>query len=165
MGKTLYPNGRLCKCGCGHAAEPNIVDGRNKGWLKYRKGHRPARPLCNPEIQAKARAKNRARLPAGTRRKHNSGDNNWYWVVKVEGESRWPLEHRYLMEQKVGRKLLRSEHVHHIDGNGLNNNLDNLMLLSAGEHSKLTNRETAKETCRCECPHCGAKLSHFKKIR
>ena len=30
------------------------------------------------------------------------------------------------MEEKLGRKLLPNEQVHHIDENPLNNNLDNL---------------------------------------
>jgi hypothetical protein len=35
-------------------------------------------------------------------------------------------EHRYVMEQHLGRKLSQNEHIHHIDGNRLNNNLKNL---------------------------------------
>lgn len=45
--------------------------------------------------------------------------------------------HRFLMEQKLGRKLERNEIVHHIDGNKHNNELENLMLLSSSEHAKL----------------------------
>lgn len=53
-------------------------------------------------------------------------------------------EHRYLMEKKLGRKLLRSEHVHHIDGNKHNNSLDNLIVLSDAEHGRQTAREVNK---------------------
>lgn len=38
------------------------------------------------------------------------------------------LEHRYVMEQKLDRKLLEGENVHHIDGNRGNNAPDNLEL-------------------------------------
>lgn len=41
------------------------------------------------------------------------------------------LEHRYVMEQHLGRKLLRSESVHHINGDRLDNKLENLELWSS----------------------------------
>lgn len=43
-------------------------------------------------------------------------------------------EHRHLMEKKIGRKLRPDEVVHHIDGNKLNNNLDNLVVMTRAEH-------------------------------
>lgn len=46
-------------------------------------------------------------------------------------------EHRYVMEQYLGRELERGEVVHHMDGNPLNNNIENLELMSNGSHSKL----------------------------
>lgn len=45
--------------------------------------------------------------------------------------------YRFLAELKIGRKLLPGEEVHHIDGNHLNNNPDNLLVVSASEHSKI----------------------------
>lgn len=47
------------------------------------------------------------------------------------------LIHRSLAELKFGRKLRTGEEVHHIDGNHENNKMDNLMILTASEHSKL----------------------------
>jgi hypothetical protein len=46
-------------------------------------------------------------------------------------------EHRVIAEQMSGRKLLRNEHVHHIDGDKHNNDPSNLMILSASDHAKL----------------------------
>lgn len=44
-------------------------------------------------------------------------------------------EHRYLMEQKLGRMLNKKEIVHHIDGNRMNNDISNLELCkSIAEH-------------------------------
>lgn len=45
-------------------------------------------------------------------------------------------EHRYVMEQHLGRKLNSNEIVHHIDGNGLNNDISNLEVMSRSEHMK-----------------------------
>ncbi len=43
--------------------------------------------------------------------------------------------HRWMMKKDIGRRLTSTEVVHHIDGNKLNNNIDNLMLfLSQAEH-------------------------------
>jgi len=58
-----------------------------------------------------------------------------YKQITIDGKQ--VREHRYVMEQYLGRKLSPKEHVHHIDGNGLNNMLENLILLSHSDHSKL----------------------------
>ena len=46
-------------------------------------------------------------------------------------------EHRYVMEKVLGRKLLSSEIVHHIDLNKQNNDASNLIALSRAEHAKI----------------------------
>ena len=43
-------------------------------------------------------------------------------------------EHRLVMEKKLGRRLERNEHIHHIDGNILNNLPENLVACFAKEH-------------------------------
>lgn len=60
-------------------------------------------------------------------------------MIKVNG--RRIHEHRYIMEQHLGRPLLATEHVHHKDGDGLNNDPSNLELLTVAEHATVTAKE------------------------
>lgn len=45
--------------------------------------------------------------------------------------------HRWIMEEKLGRKLKKTEHVHHINGNRLDNRLENLMVLDEKVHHSI----------------------------
>lgn len=58
-----------------------------------------------------------------------------YKAVKINGVKH--DEHRYIMEQYLGRKLKRNEVVHHKDGNKLNNDINNLELMTLSEHSRM----------------------------
>lgn len=62
-------------------------------------------------------------------------ENNPSKRIQVNGKRVY--EHRYLMEQKIGRKLLSKEHVHHINGNCKDNRIENLMVVSPEEHGKI----------------------------
>ena len=44
------------------------------------------------------------------------------------------LEHRLVMEKKLGRYLKKEENIHHIDGNIQNNNINNLCLLRSNSN-------------------------------
>lgn len=59
----------------------------------------------------------------------------YYKAVKVNGV-KYDL-HRLIAEQKIGRKLKPNEVVHHIDGDKLNNDPDNLCVMTRGEHARL----------------------------
>ena len=45
--------------------------------------------------------------------------------------------HRWIMEQKLGRKLRPDEHIHHINGNPLDNRIENLQIIDVVSHNRL----------------------------
>jgi hypothetical protein len=85
--------------------------------------------LAHPEITEKARNNSpvmkRAGLSAPKR----------YITITVNGKQ--IREHRYLMQIHLGRTLESFEQVHHINGDGTDNRIENLMLLTNSEHQKL----------------------------
>lgn len=59
-------------------------------------------------------------------------DSYGYVIIRVNGKS--VKEHRYVMEQHLGRPLASNEVIHHRDANKENNDLDNLRLKTVQEH-------------------------------
>lgn len=58
-------------------------------------------------------------------------NDNGYRSYRIRGKNH--LEHRLVMEQHLGRKLLPKENVHHKDGDRLNNDISNLELWSTSQ--------------------------------
>lgn len=55
----------------------------------------------------------------------------------TKGEHKGRSEHVVKMELRLGRRLLPDEHVHHIDGDKLNNSDNNLALMTRSGHMRL----------------------------
>lgn len=73
------------------------------------------------------------------------------------------LEHRVVMENKIGRLLLENEEVHHIDENRHNNSPENLEIMIRGEHQRFHGKINGLKTMKhgrsrykkgCRCPIC-----------
>lgn len=86
------------------------------------------------------------------KRKRNGQIKRYYCYFS---NKRRVYEHVLLIEQQIGRKLFRDEVVHHIDGNSLNNNINNLILLTRDEHSRLHH----------SLQNCAAELLKSQKIK
>lgn len=68
-------------------------------------------------------------------------------------------EHRIIVEKAIGRKLKGTEVVHHMDGNGLNNDKNNLCVCPNNAYHKLLHqRINAVKACGNpnwrKCPYC-----------
>lgn len=66
--------------------------------------------------------------------------------IEVCHKGKRHLEHRLIMEKKIGRELKTNEHVHHLDGNKQNNNINNLFICSPKEHSSRHIRKHSEST-------------------
>lgn len=62
-------------------------------------------------------------------------------------DSKKMLEHRYVMELMLGRRLKRSEQVHHRNHDRLDNRPENLELVSSQEHGERHTRHETVSSC------------------
>ncbi len=58
-------------------------------------------------------------------------------VARKSKGARYMLKHRIIMEHFLGRKLLRTEIIHHKNGDRRDNRIKNLEIMSQKEHAKI----------------------------
>lgn len=66
-------------------------------------------------------------------------DDDGYKHIFIDGKM--VREHRYFMEQHLCRKLDIREHVHHINGDIIDNRLENLLVLDIRVHGSLEGKK------------------------
>lgn len=92
--------------------------------------------LSNKEVQAKIKrrcGKDHPRWsPLGTITSHG------YRLISIGGIRIY--EHRHIMEKNLGRKLKKSEQIDHLNGNKLDNRIENLRVVGIKEHLKTEHR-------------------------
>ena len=59
-----------------------------------------------------------------------------YLRINIDGKR--VLQHRHIMEQHLGRKLAKNERVHHINGIGTDNRIENLELFKTNTEHMMT---------------------------
>lgn len=86
----------------------------------------------------------------------SKGDYNYALVPNHPNATKngYVLEHRIVMENKIGRLLTDDEIVHHKDENKKNNNPDNLEIKTNEEHSREHGYERGRLVLLIKCPFC-----------
>lgn len=117
-------------------------------------------------------------------RKFNNSVEEWrgghiskttgYKYIRINGKD--VGEHDLVIMKFLGRELREDEVVHHIDGNKLNNSMENLVVMSRREHAQLHNSrgKSVKACARCGkervihgrglCSSCYGYCLKYKKI-
>lgn len=90
-------------------------------------------PCCSMQCRGRLNVGTAAYNYKGGRSVGKSG----YVVISRPDTHTSCLEHRYVMEVHLGRRLRQDEHVHHINGVRDDNRLENLELLDARTHNSL----------------------------
>lgn len=87
----------------------------------------------------------------------SKGDYNYALVPEHPNctKNGYVLLHRVLIENHLGRVLKHNEVVHHINHNKKDNRIENLEVLSCGEHCRVHAFKKGRKMVTLRCPVCG----------
>src|SRR3990167_4629499 len=133
----------FCQCGCNGRTRIAKWNSRAYGW----KAGKPKRFIlghnAHGRIVTLAMREKIAKAQRGVSRVSGPDHVQWkgYKMMANGYRAKWlskhvyQLEHRWVVEQRIGRILSPDEVVHHVNGNRLDNRPKNLVVMTRGDHT------------------------------
>jgi hypothetical protein len=150
--------GPFCSRACSNTAlykgstKSETFKAKLRGKTPWNKG-KPWDATTKDKIRQRALNGNRAMEKNGHWHGGRSLNPDGYIVIRVNGKRK--LEHRHVMEQRLGRSLKRNELVHHHNHDKTDNHPDNLILTTASDHMRLHNPQGPRRIPkRARCRFC-----------
>lgn len=151
----------------GHTRSPESIE-RQRNTLKrlYSTGAliHPLKGYKFSRASLNARARTKRLRCIGHRWIQKQKNDLQYWMILTKDGRKY--EHRVIIQNRLGRPLLRSEVVHHKNGNGLDNSPDNLELTNVSRHARLhialpKHQWTRKWNCCIKCSNSSRRHGGF----
>jgi hypothetical protein len=132
-----------CRCGCGELITNYNTNGKQ---ILFKYGHQ-SRGKFSPRWQGGKTYTTKGYIKVLCK-EHPNCDSKGY-----------VLEHRLVMEQKLGRYLDKDEDIHHINGVKIDNRVENLELLSHIQHLSKRKKDMSDRFCSM----CGRNKTYIDK--
>jgi transposase-like protein len=116
------------------------------------------------EVQRRRKTSQKKPKPRKKKERFIAGEDRWMiqappgYKGKTYIGGRYVYEHRYLMEQKLGRLLGPDEMVHHKNDDKLDNRLKNLEVKTRSGHGRHHGLKQGYRVAHLRCPECKTKF-------